>query len=156
MWEYKEQLFSKRKFAIKVDEEVLKTLTLLPSFSRAEDQADSSPKNDGVKSKNKSKKKNSQKDLIGERERERETGDERQGKRNCGRSQNQSQQTKIETVNSGIIRKHFEQLTENFLQPLQMCFDSLWYAMKAPFMFRSELEKIFLPQKFIDYIIKHG
>ncbi len=64
-------------------------------------------------------------------------------------------QSSADSVNSKSIQAHFEQLTENFLQPLHRCFDTL--LCSAPdFIFRSNHATIFKPEKFYKYVCKYG
>ncbi|KAL0482423.1 hypothetical protein AKO1_013044 [Acrasis kona] len=55
-----------------------------------------------------------------------------------------------ETLNNDQIKRHFEELTESFLLPLHMCFDSLVCSLKT-FIVRSEHEKVFKKERFYEY-----
>eukprot|EP00818_Percolomonas_sp_WS_P003255 CAMPEP_0117445314 /NCGR_PEP_ID=MMETSP0759-20121206/5726_1 /TAXON_ID=63605 /ORGANISM="Percolomonas cosmopolitus, Strain WS" /LENGTH=806 /DNA_ID=CAMNT_0005237475 /DNA_START=29 /DNA_END=2449 /DNA_ORIENTATION=+ len=57
--------------------------------------------------------------------------------------------------NDNQILTFFEQLTNDFLFPLQQCFDKLLYSMKT-FIVRSEHKKVMRPETFCAYIQKHG
>jgi hypothetical protein len=56
------------------------------------------------------------------------------------------------------LKKYFEELTEEFLSPLQKCFDSLWYTStdENQFLFQIDITKIFKQEKFYNFICKNG
>jgi hypothetical protein len=63
--------------------------------------------------------------------------------------------TLTETVNNENIKKYFEDLTEDFLDPLEKCFDKLWMGMTS-FILKSDHTRVFKPEKFYSFICSTG
>eukprot|EP01012_Entosiphon_sulcatum_P017126 TRINITY_DN21944_c0_g1_i1.p1 TRINITY_DN21944_c0_g1~~TRINITY_DN21944_c0_g1_i1.p1 ORF type:complete len:779 (-),score=68.71 TRINITY_DN21944_c0_g1_i1:10-2292(-) len=55
------------------------------------------------------------------------------------------------------LRVHFEQLTKEFLRPLEDCFSAIWTQQAGlAFLPAEELRHILLPSTFLDHVRKHG
>src|SRR5690606_9379043 len=76
-------------------------------------------------------------------------------KRVLSLDKNDKHRQSAESVNNDAIQKYFEKLTENFLHPLQQCFDFILKNTKT-LIVQEEHDKIFSPEKFLKYIQRHG
>jgi hypothetical protein len=68
---------------------------------------------------------------------------------------NELNQELANEVNDEIIRCYFKELTNDFLDPLQRCFDKIWTGMKS-FIIRSEHGKLFKQEKFYNFLKSYG
>lgn len=64
----------------------------------------------------------------------------------------------VELVNNETLRRHFLNLTLDFLSPLQQCFDEIWNSMVSPLLLPDDdqaLRAVFPPEIFLEYLAKN-